>query len=155
MKATWGIWLVLIWLAVPALAEAGEELVTKEVKGFRFKVPADWPVEERNGTVAPIPSEEYLSKKFLAITTRFEAAEKRLTTMETKQAALESQMAVLDKRVGAVDQRLTVVERAQGDQGRALQVLQAQAKSTPAPAPAPAAPANGDLVPQQPTGEGQ
>jgi len=133
-------------------AEPGEDLVTKEIKGFKFKVPADWPVEERGGTVAPIPTEEYLSKKFSAVTARFEAAEKRLTTLDTKQATLEQQVGALDKRLGTVDQRLTTVEHTQGGQGHALQVLQEQANATTAAAPAPAATPTGDLVPREETG---
>lgn len=157
MKRAWLVplgaaFLASAWLLAAPLAnspaEPGEDLVTKEVKGFKFKVPADWPVEERGGTVAPIPTEEYLSKKFSAASTRFEAAEKRLIALETKAAALEQQAGALDKRLGTVDQRLTTVEHAQGDQGHALQVLQEQAKAAPAPAASP----TGDLVPREEPG---
>ena len=155
MKRAWLVPLTLacvtsVWLlTIPTAGSPtvpGEDLVTKEAKGFKFKVPADWPVEERGGTVAPIPVEEYLSKKFSAVTTRFEAVEKRLTALDTKQTDLESRLSALDKRLSVVDQRLTTVERTQGDHTHALQVLQEQAKP-----PAAAENPTGDLVPREET----
>lgn len=131
-------------------AAPGEELVTKEVKGLKFKVPADWAVEERGGMVAPVPVEEYLSKKFSAAAARFDAVENRLGAVEAKQAELEQKAGALDKRVGTLEPRLAAVEQAQGDQGLALRALEEQARQ-PAPAPEDAAPefVTGDLVPRE------
>ena len=159
MTRSWLIPLALVSLASTWLLTAptagssaapGEELVIKEVKGLKFKVPADWTVEERGGMIAPVPVEEYLSKKFSAAAARFDAAEKRLAALETKQAEFEQKLGALDKRVGTLEPRLLAVEQVQGDQGRALRALEAQVQS-PAPAPADAAPESvtGDLVPRE------
>lgn len=176
MKRAWLAPLPLAFLASAWLLTApttgssavpGEELVTKETKGLRFKVPADWPVEERGGSIAPIPVEEYLSKKFSAVSARFDAAEKRVTALETKLSDLDrrlgvvdQRLGVLDQRVGTVEQRVTTAERTQGEQGRALQAVQEQRKPVERPAgAAPSAPGGavledlgGDLVPREETG---
>lgn len=161
MKRAWLIPLALASLASAWLLTAptagssaapGEELMTKEVKGLKFKVPADWAVEERGGTIAPIPVEEYLSKKFSTVTARFDAVDKRLGALETKQAELEQKAGALDKRLGTLEPRLGTLERIQGDQVRALQAFEERARQ-PAPAPANAVleSATGDLVPREDT----
>lgn len=77
----------------PAWAEdqAGEraEMVLKTKEGLHFKVPPDWPIEKRDGVVAPIPIEEYMSRKF---------------------SAMDSRLRTLEQQVGAVDVRMRVLE---------------------------------------------
>lgn len=51
----------------------------KTEKGLRFSVPVDWPVEEQNGIVAPIPIEEYITRKFRDITTHLERIDRELS----------------------------------------------------------------------------
>ena len=63
-------------------AEEPYESVKKTQKGLHFDVPEDWPVEERNGVVAPIPIEEYLARKFSALDKRLAVLEKRLQANE-------------------------------------------------------------------------
>ena len=70
-------------------AAAASQTVVKKKDGLRFNVPSDWPVEERNGAVGPIPIEEYLAKKF---------------------ASLESRLRVLEQQVNSYDLRLRVLE---------------------------------------------
>lgn len=70
---------------------AQSQTVVKKKDGLRFNVPSDWPVEERNGAVGPIPIEEYLAKKF---------------------AGLESRLRVLEQQVNSYDLRLRVLEEA-------------------------------------------
>ncbi len=65
------------------------QTVIKKKDGLRFNVPSDWPVEERNGAVGPIPIEEYLAKKF---------------------AGLESRLRLLEQQVSSYDLRLRVLE---------------------------------------------
>ena len=87
------------------------QTVIKKKDGLRFNVPSDWPVEERNGAVGPIPIEEYLAKKF---------------------ASLESRLRLLEQQVSSFDLRLRVLEEAEksprtsgalrsGEQSKALQ----------------------------------
>ena len=65
------------------------DVVLKESKGLKFKVPADWPVEERDGGVGPIPAEEYMSRKFSAVATQIETLERRLSALEKRLSVLE------------------------------------------------------------------
>jgi len=71
--------------------EAKEEMVIREEKGLRFKLPADWPIEERDGVVAPILVEDYLSRKFSVLNTKFESVEVRIDSLEKRLAALEQE----------------------------------------------------------------
>lgn len=48
------------------------------VSGVGFSVPADWPIERRNGATGPIPIEEYMSLKFNKLEERISALEKKL-----------------------------------------------------------------------------
>ncbi len=63
--------------------------VKKTESGLHFQVPADWPIEKRGGVMAPIPIEEYLSRKFKGIETQIQALEQRLNGLDVRQRALE------------------------------------------------------------------
>ena len=84
-----GLALALKSSAEEATQAASAQTVIKKKDGLRFNVPSDWPVEERNGAVGPIPIEEYLAKKF---------------------ASLESRLRVLEQQVNSYDLRLRVLE---------------------------------------------
>ena len=110
MTRRW-IWVIALALALPAAVEGADDrvdgsTVVRTEDGIRFKLPADWPVEKRGSVVAPIPVEEYLSKKF--------------STMDTRLRQLEQQMA-------SFDLRLRVMEEALKEQNRL--------RSTEAPSP--------------------
>ena len=66
------------------------EVVVKTWKGLHFNVPPDWPIEERNNVVAPIPIEEYLAKKFSAMENRLEALGRQMQTLEQRVSDLGS-----------------------------------------------------------------
>ena len=90
---------VAVTFAAGAPAQAAEQatddtigMETKTSKGLKFKLPADWPVEERNGVVAPIPPEEYYARKFSAI-------ESRLKSVEQQTGSLELRLRVLEEKV--------------------------------------------------------
>ena len=65
------------------------KVVEKTVKGITFKVPADWPVEERNGEVAPIPVEEYVAGKLGGLEARLQALEQRFNGLDLRLRILE------------------------------------------------------------------
>lgn len=71
--------------------------VVKKKDGLRFNVPSDWPVEERNGAVGPIPIEEYLARKF---------------------SSLESRLRLLEQQISSFDLRLRVMEEESKKQSR-------------------------------------
>lgn len=86
---------VCVVLACGAYAADGAqtpELETKTAKGLKFKVPPDWPIEERNGVVGPIPIEEYLARKFSSV-------EARLKTLEQQAGSLELKVRVLEEKL--------------------------------------------------------
>ncbi|MBI3011070.1 MAG: hypothetical protein HYY58_01065 [Candidatus Omnitrophica bacterium] len=80
----------------PASAEdrAGErvDMVLKTKEGLHFKVPPDWPVEKRDGVVAPIPIEEYMFRKFSAMESRLRALEQQVGAMELRIRVLEEEL---------------------------------------------------------------
>lgn len=59
----------LCLLLALAFVSAGyaQETQTRSREGLKFTVPEDWPIEKRAGVVAPIPIEEYVTKKFRSI----------------------------------------------------------------------------------------
>jgi len=79
-------------LKAPAiLAEEAkdEQMVIREQKGLRFKLPADWPIEQRDGVLSPVPVEAYLSRKFSSVTSRLEAMERRIDGLEKRLRSTE------------------------------------------------------------------
>ena len=77
--------------------------VVKHEDGLHFKVPADWPIERRNGVLAPIPLEEYLAKKFGALEQRVQQLEQQLAAFDLCLRVMEEQA----KRSGAGGLRAT------------------------------------------------
>ena len=98
------------WLAIAAATRAEDQrsdassMVLKTKEGLNFKVPADWPIEKRNGILGPIPVEEYLARKF---------------------GALENRLQSLERQASALDLRLRVAEEALQKPGRRLQSSEA------------------------------
>lgn len=78
------------------LGEKGE-LVTKEFGGILFKLPADWPIEERYGVISPIPVEDYLARKFAVVNTQMKFLEERIQELEKRNQALEKVLHSLRK----------------------------------------------------------
>ena len=66
--------------------------VVKTKDGLHFNVPPDWPVEERNGVVGPIPAEEYMARKFSGM-------DSRLKTLEQQVAGFDLRLRVLEEAV--------------------------------------------------------
>ena len=90
--------LLMIGAAYPtdgALAEDGSSkepiTIRKTEDRLHFQLPADWPVEKRNGVMGPIPIEEYLAKKFGAIESRLQSIEQRVNGFDVRLRALEEQ----------------------------------------------------------------
>ena len=69
-----------------------EGTVIKTEDGIRFKLPADWPIEKRNGILGPVPVEEYLSKKFSAIENRLQQAEQQLNSLDLRLRVMEEEI---------------------------------------------------------------
>ena len=117
--AAWLVAAVAACLAATAgsvsAADADSEegaTVRKSKDGLHFNLPSDWPLEKRGGVTAPIPIEEYLSKKF---------------------SAVNAQLQSLEQRVNGLDVKLRVVEE-DLKQRRAAEAQQVAPSSQPAPA---------------------
>ncbi|MBI4340942.1 MAG: hypothetical protein HY598_01525 [Candidatus Omnitrophica bacterium] len=76
--------------AEPVPAEASSTVIKKK-DGLRFNVPPDWPVEERNGAVGPIPIEEYLGRKFSSLESRLRVLEQQISSFELRLRVLEEE----------------------------------------------------------------
>lgn len=62
-----------------AQEEKEAENPVRVVSGVGFSVPADWPIERRNGATGPIPIEEYMALKFNKLEERISALESKMT----------------------------------------------------------------------------
>lgn len=68
---------------------AADPSVVQTKSGLHFRVPADWPIEERNGVTAPIPIEEYVTRRFSALEARIRALEQQVTGSDLRLRVLE------------------------------------------------------------------
>ena len=81
------------WAIMAQAEEASKSVVeTKTAKGLHFKLPHDWPIEERGGVVGPIPIEEYLARKF-------DTLDKRLQSIEQQTVSFDLRLRVLEEKV--------------------------------------------------------
>lgn len=69
--------------------DKGDGTVIRTEEGLRFRLPADWPVEKRGSVVAPVPVEEYLSKKFSAVDARLRLLEQQLAGFDLRLRVME------------------------------------------------------------------
>ncbi|MFC1709578.1 hypothetical protein ACFL2J_05960 [Candidatus Omnitrophota bacterium] len=74
------IFALLISGLISSYAQEEVEDTIRTQKGLRFTVPEDWPIEERNGVVAPIPIEEYIDIKFKRIISQLDSFKKDLSS---------------------------------------------------------------------------
>lgn len=84
--------------AQAADSKSSASTVVKTKEGLHFNVPGDWPIEERNGSVGPVPVEEYLAMKFSGI-------ESRLRTLEQQISGFDLRLRVLEEEVKSPRQR--------------------------------------------------
>ena len=105
MRRHYITFLCLVFLAArPPLgctADAKDQVRT--VKGIRFKIPEDWPIEEHGGALGPIPIEQY-------VTLKFGKAEERFNEMETKLGADEKRVSDLNAKVEMLEESLKKIE---------------------------------------------
>ncbi len=71
-------------------AESKKESEPKSAKGIQFSVPADWPIEKRNGALGPIPIEEYLALKFKKLEDRIVILENKVNNQSSEDSKKSS-----------------------------------------------------------------
>ena len=91
-------------------ANAEDQNNVRSVKGLKFNVPEDWPIEERGGMLGPIPIEEYIAKKFNAIDSKFMEAEGKHINVKIKLDEIESRLENLEKDSSDMEIRLKDLE---------------------------------------------
>lgn len=95
----------------PRVSEAAEDQRERfKSTNLKFNVPDDWPIEERGGTVGPIPVEEYLALKFGRIEGRLKEMEAKSAEGGLKLADLDSRLKVIEEWVSDIEQRLSDLE---------------------------------------------
>ena len=80
-----------VWAETPSAKEPAAT-VRKTEEGLHFDVPPDWPIEKRGGVVGPIPIEEYLGRKFQALTSQLQALEQRFNGFDVRLRVMEEEM---------------------------------------------------------------
>ena len=85
-------------------AMTDDEVAVRTQGGHHLLLPKDWPVEQRDGRIVPIPIEEYLSMKFGQVATTFEERDRRLETLEQRLQKLEESQKVLQQRLRLLEQ---------------------------------------------------
>ena len=95
----WVVACALVLLVAPGVC-AEEESIIRTEERLRFKLPADWPMERRNGAVGPVPIEEYLAIKFKALEAQLQALDQRLTSLDLRLRVFEQTPAAQGLRSG-------------------------------------------------------
>ncbi len=103
--------LLLVFVVLTPLnishAEDNPDRTIKSAKGLNFNVPPDWPLEDRGGSLSPIPVEEYLIMKFKKSDERFKQMEARL---DLQSENFTKRIAALEEQITAIDNRLENLE---------------------------------------------
>ena len=81
-----------------------DEVAVRTEGGHHVLLPKDWPVEQRDGRLVPIPIEEYLSMKFGQVATTFEERDRRLETLGQRLRELEEDHKMLQQRLRVLEQ---------------------------------------------------
>ena len=76
-----------VWADEQTLTD--DEVVVKTEGSHRLLLPKDWPIEQRDGQVGPVPIEAYLSMKFGQVREKFTATEQRVAALEQRVQQLE------------------------------------------------------------------
>ncbi len=95
------LFLVFFWTSLSGAAnepkakegkDGEEDLITvRTPEGLYFKVPPDMPIVKRNGTVGPIPMEEYLHRKIRALNKQIEDLTKKVEELSKRVEHIEKE----------------------------------------------------------------
>ena len=91
-----------------------DEVIVKTEGAHHLLLPKDWPVEQKDGRVAPIAIEEYLSLKFGQVKEKFNDTEQSLAALAQRIAQLEQEHKALVKRIRLLEERLNTEEVTDG-----------------------------------------
>ncbi len=108
--------MVLVWiwcfvLSVHPVAFAKDEpltndaVVIKHEGAHRLLLPKDWPVEQKDGRLAPVPIEAYLSMKFGQVKNALGQTDQRMAALEKRVEQLEQDNKIMHKRLQVFEQQ--------------------------------------------------
>ena len=92
-----------------------DEVTVRTEGAHHLLLPKDWPVEQKDGRIAPAPIEEYLSMKFNQVKEAFTETDRRLAALEQRIEALERDHKALQKRLRVLEERAQQQEVTNGD----------------------------------------
>lgn len=96
-----------------------DKVIVKTEGPHQLLLPADWPVEQKDGRYAPAPIEEYLSLKFGQVREKFAQVDSRADGLERRLAQLEQDQRALFKGLKLLEARLAATEEANhGDEAQ-------------------------------------
>ena len=87
-----------------------DEVVVKTEGAHHLLLPKDWPVEQKDGRVAPVAIEEYLSLKFGQVKEKFNDTEQSLAVLAQQITRLEQENKALVKRIRLLEERVNAAE---------------------------------------------
>ena len=113
MASQWWLYLLPVTFcllyAVPSLAKdqplSDDEVVIRTEGAHRLLLPKDWPVEHKDGRIAPAPIEEYLSMKFDQVKEAFTETDRHFAALEQRLDLLERDNQILQKRLRVLEGR--------------------------------------------------
>ena len=91
-----------------------DEVIVKTEGAHHLLLPKDWPVEQKDGRVAPIAIEEYLSLKFGQVKEKFNDTGQSLAALAQRITRLEQEHKTLVKRIRLLEERLNAEEVTDG-----------------------------------------
>ena len=97
-------------VAAPLLAAAEEVPLTDERMTVRTEanhnllLPNDWPIEQKDGQLGPVPVEQYLSMKFGQVRAKTTSLDQRLAALEEHVRILETERQTLQIRVKTLEE---------------------------------------------------
>ena len=109
-----GVWNVVLGLVLISTTHSGwaadetltdDTVVVKTEEGHQLLLPKDWPVEHKDGRIAPVPMEAYLSLKFGQVKEGFGQVDRRMDALERRVEALEKGQQELLRGLHLLEQR--------------------------------------------------
>lgn len=96
--------MTLSCIAAAEDATLSDDTVTVRTEGaHRLLLPNDWPVEQKDGLVNPVPVEQYLGMKFERVASRLDEIMQRMAAMDQRLRHVEEAQTTLQARLRALE----------------------------------------------------
>lgn len=80
-----------------------EQMTVRTEANHNLLLPKDWPIEQKDGQLGPVPVEQYLSMKFGQVRAKTQATDQRLAALEARVRILEAERQTLQIRVKTLE----------------------------------------------------